>query len=51
MQVLQLTPLDETPRFSNEPVQFGLELNGGELLANGIGVGDTIVIPPEALSP
>ena len=51
VQVLQLTPLDETPRFSNEPVQFGLELNGGTLLASGIGVGDTIVIPAEALSP
>ncbi|MHC4133568.1 MAG: DUF192 domain-containing protein [Planctomycetota bacterium] len=44
-----LVPLDETPVAAGEPVQFALEVFSGTLAAEGIGVGDLIVIPPEAL--
>lgn len=44
-----LVPLDETLVTAGEPVQFALEVFTGTLAANGIGVGDLIVIPPEAL--
>lgn len=44
-----LVPLDETPVTAGEPVQFALEVFSGTLAARGIGVGDLIVIPPEAL--
>jgi uncharacterized membrane protein (UPF0127 family) len=41
-----LVPLDETPVPSGEPVQYALEVFSGTLAANGIGVGDLILIPP-----
>ncbi|MHC4972002.1 MAG: DUF192 domain-containing protein [Planctomycetota bacterium] len=44
-----LVPLDETLVPSGEPVRFALEVFSGTLAAEGIGVGDLIVIPPEAL--
>ena len=44
-----LVPLDETPVVAGEPVRFALEVFSGTLSAEGIGVGDLIVIPPEAL--
>lgn len=44
-----LVPLDETPVTAGEPVQYALEVFTGTLAAKGIGVGDLIVIPPEAL--
>jgi uncharacterized membrane protein (UPF0127 family) len=44
-----LVPLDESLVTSGEPVQFALEVFSGTLAAEGIGVGDLIVIPPAAL--
>jgi uncharacterized membrane protein (UPF0127 family) len=43
-----LVPLDETPVTAGEPVLFALEVFSGTLNSKGIGVGDLIVIPPEA---
>lgn len=44
-----LVPFNEVPVTSGEPVQFALEVFSGTLAAQGIGVGDLIVIPPGAL--
>ena len=46
LEVLQMTPLDETLRPSSAPVALALELPAGVLAANGLGVGDRVVIPP-----
>jgi hypothetical protein len=46
LDVLQMTPLDETPRPSSTPVALALEIPAGVLAANGLGVGDQVVIPP-----
>ena len=47
--VLSLVPLDLTPVTSSQPVQFALEVPAGTLAAEGIGLGDVLVIPPGAL--
>ncbi len=46
LELLQMTPLDETLRPSSTPVALALELPSGVLAANGLGVGDQVVIPP-----
>ena len=46
LEVLQMTPLDETLRPSSAPVALALELPTGVLAANGLGAGDRVVIPP-----
>ena len=48
VEIHSLVPLDLTPVTSSEPVQFALEVPAGTLAAEGIGVGDVIVIPPGA---
>jgi len=45
-EIHPLFPLDETRVNSLEPVQFALEVRAGVLSSLGIGVGDTVVIPP-----
>ncbi len=45
IEVHSLVPLDETLVPSSVPVRYALELRAGTLLAEGLGVGDTLELP------
>ena len=42
VDVLAMTPFDETPRPSSVPVSFALEVRAGTLADLGLGVGDLL---------
>ncbi|MDI6850849.1 MAG: DUF192 domain-containing protein [bacterium] len=44
-EIYDLTPLDETPVFSKERIQYVIEVNQGWFDKNGIKAGDTVIIP------
>ena len=45
VEVLAMTPLDETPRPSPVPVSYALEVRAGTLADLGLGVGDVLTTP------